>query len=616
MPEDSAILEKAVGEQFAREFAVDEELKRLFPLRKVRKVLLVQPPDVDASLFDFSAAKRGRCYNYPMYGSGVVASWLVNSGIEVKLANLNHEILKQCAEVQDEGAFDFDKVWKENLDIILENFQPDLIGVTCMFTQTHEATVQVCQHLKSLFPETPLALGGVHITNSYINSLNGEHTKQVIADFKIVDLFFLYESETAFDYFVKAANGLAPVEGIYQVHFNTASADLSFVGRQNPEAGDLNVLPSYQLMNISEMSEYGVIGSFNCLREPSTRFATVLSNRGCRAQCTFCSVRNFNGKGVRIKEVQCVIDEMKILKNDYGIDHIMWLDDDLLFDHKRVLHLFNEMVRQDVGLTWDCTNGVIAASCTDEIVHAASESGCLGMNIGMESGNPEILKRVKKPGRVQNFLKAAETFRKYPNINVRVFLIIGFPNESYSMIQDTVNVSKEMGLDWYNITILQPLPNTPIFDSMVQLGLIDDVDAKEIRYNSGPYGKHKSAMQNRKGSVAANPLANADPAAIPSGEELQDIWMHMNFELNFKPLLTLDNPIKLDIQLRYLRYITEMVAPEDPFPMYFRGRLQMKIGGSMEQSLFNRLQSRLAQSEYWPSAFEHFGLSLEHLAVA
>ena len=57
------------------------------------------------------------------------------------------------------------------------------------------------------------------------------------------------------------------------------------------------------------------------------------------------------------------------------------------------MELFNEMIRQDVGITWDASNGVIAASVTDEIMSAARDSGCIGLVIGMESGNPEILKK-------------------------------------------------------------------------------------------------------------------------------------------------------------------------------------------------------------------------------
>ena len=67
-----------------------------------------------------------------------------------------------------------------------------------------------------------------------------------------------------------------------------------------------------------------------------------------------------------------VIDELLCLQNDYGVEHIVWLDDDLLKDEKRTIHMFNEMVRRNVKLTWDATNGVIAHSLKKfEVVDAA-----------------------------------------------------------------------------------------------------------------------------------------------------------------------------------------------------------------------------------------------------
>ena len=75
----------------------------------------------------------------------------------------------------------------------------------------------------------------------------------------------------------------------------------------------------------------------------------------------------------------------------------MWLDDDLLFDWRKAVKLFNLMVHENLNMTWDTTNGIIAASCTDEVISAAASSGCIGMILGMEFGNDEILKRIK-PG--------------------------------------------------------------------------------------------------------------------------------------------------------------------------------------------------------------------------
>ena len=181
-------------------------------------------------------------------------------------------------------------------------------------------------------------------------------------------------------------------------------------------------------MEISELSKYGTIGSFFCLTPPETKISTIISNRGCRAQCTFCSVRNFNGVGVRRRSAQSVVEELKRLRFDYDIKHIMWLDDDFLYNPKESIELFNLITKSNLGMTWDCSNGVIAAACKEEVIDAAEKSGCIGVNIGMESGNREILKSVRKPGTVENFLKAAEVFRKFEKINARVFLMIGFPS--------------------------------------------------------------------------------------------------------------------------------------------------------------------------------------------
>ena len=67
----------------------------------------------------------------------------------------------------------------------------------------------------------------------------------------------------------------------------------------------------------------------------------------------FCSVRTFNGVGVRRRSIDSVIEELKILKYEYNIGHIMWLDDDFLYNTKESIDLFNAIVRNKLDMTWD-----------------------------------------------------------------------------------------------------------------------------------------------------------------------------------------------------------------------------------------------------------------------
>lgn len=596
---------------------IDLEIDRLFPTRSIARVLFVIPPDADKQMFNYSTAKRKRYWNFPPYGPGVLAAHLRDEGVEVEMLNLNNEILKACQTTATEKDFDFDQIWKKALTEKLKNFSPDFIGISCMFSQTHNSTLTVINEIKSQVPQIPLALGGVHITNCLVNE---KTSASFVKDFCNANFFFTYEAELALKKFVGIVNRKLPLNELSQVCLNFGSEQFYFPERLTPNDKALDTIPAFDLMEVSQLSRFGKIGSFYCHVKPETILATSLSNRGCRAQCTFCSVRNFNGEGVRSRSVQSVIDELLRLKEQYGVGHIMWLDDDLLNGKERALNLFNEMVRQKVGITWDCTNGVLAASCTDELMSAAVASGCVGLNIGMESGNREILKQIKKPAIPETLLKAAKVLKKFEQINARLFLMLGFPGETYRMILDTIELSRAMDLDWCNITILQPLPNTPIFESMVQQGYINPETLKfeEIRYNSGAYGKHRKKAEQETDLLATdfkNAFDESRFDEIPSREELDTIWAYMNYHLNFRPLFFENRPKKLLQKLQYVQNITDLVAPENAFALYFCGFLQDKVYGYIEPSLIKNLEATLVASSYWTDRFRDFQLSLSHLEI-
>lgn len=584
---------------------VREFLDKQFPSGRVERVLLVNPPDGNSELFRIGTARRRRYTNYPPYGLGVIAQHLRAVGAEPRILNLNHEILQAARAATSEEGFRFDSIWQEALNAAIAEFKPDLIGVTCMFTMTHLSLKRVCEH--AALSGIPVAIGGVHVTND---------VERVLDDIPAARVAFLREGDLAIKHFCRAVAGEEELDNLGQVILDDAGERFRYLNECQPSASEMDVIPAYELMDVSNLSTQGVIGNFHGFRSSGTKFATVLSNRGCRAQCTFCSVRNFNGKTVRQRSVDSVLDELSMLRHEHGIGHFVWLDDDLLKDDARALALFNGMVQRNLGMTWDATNGVIAASCSDEMVHAMRDSGCIALNIGMESGNPEILKQVKKPGTIKNFVAAAEAFRRYPEIHTRVFLMVGFPGETMGMINDTINVARQMDLDWYSMTVLQPLPNTPIYDSMVEQGLIQDVGSQEVRFNSGAYGKQdevdlgvRLATKNFADAFASIPLD-----AIPTKQQLQDIWFYMNYHLNFHRLFTETRPMKIRQQFMNLRALSDVISPEHGLALYFTGYLQHKLNGHIEPEMVERLKRKLGESEYWRDRFDAFGLAAEDLA--
>jgi radical SAM superfamily enzyme YgiQ (UPF0313 family) len=591
--------------------AVDAAITSIFPQRSIRRVLLVSPPDADASIFRYDTARRGRYTNYPPYGLAILAKQLRRANIDARVLNLNHVILRTAHATKTAAEFDHVATWTAALDEAIAQYQPDLIGVTCMFTMTHTSLKQVCE--RAAATDIPVAIGGVHVTND---------VERVLDDIPEASIAFLREGDHAIVRFVQAVNNDVPLTELGQVILNR-SADASsqryrFLTECLPYEEDISIIPAFDLLEIPEYSRYGTIGAFYCFKPKDTVFATTLSNRGCRAQCTFCSVRNFNGKGVRQRSYMNVVDEIQALVEQYGVGHIMWLDDDLLKDEQRALAMFNEIVRRNIKVTWDATNGLIASSCTEELVAAMAASGCIAVNIGMESGNPQILRQVKKPGTIRNFLSAAEIFRKYEQIHTSILLIVGFPNETMGMVCDTLSVAREMDCDWYRISQLQPLPNTPIYDAMVAQGLIQDVGSKELRFMGGAFGKQTEIEQGlRWAELGFREAFSAIPLdAVPSKEQVTDIWFYMNYHLNFHRLFTERRPIKIRQQLQNLKILSEVISPENGFALYFLGVLEHQLNHAVPPAIIERLRRRLETSPYWADRFAAFGLSVTDLETA
>ena len=52
--------------------------------------------------------------------------------------------------------------------------------------------------------------------------------------------------------------------------------------------------------------------------------------------------------------------------------------------------------------------------------------------------------------------------------------MLGFPNETLSMIFDTIELAEKINFDWANLSILQPWKGTPIYEEMSDAGLLGD----------------------------------------------------------------------------------------------------------------------------------------------
>ena len=575
---------------------------------KIKNILLIQPIQVSEKKLDIKISLNKRYYMYPPYALGILNTVLKKNKYFSSITDLNFEVFNYISTNKNCSTNELTDKWKSVLKKALSENKYDVVGVSCTFTMNHENMIEIFNEVKKFNKSIITIAGGVHVSNA---------TELVLKEGKNIDFALTYEAEKSFVNFLDFINGnndLKPyqVSTIYKDRFYQVS------DRKNPEEHELNAIPDYGNLDISKLTELGEIGTFRYWRPKNSKGSAVLSNKGCRARCSFCSVRNFNGKGVRAKSIQTVIDELKGLKEMYGINHITWLDDDLFFDRDRTLNLFNEIVRNNLNVTWDASNGLIASAAVahPELIDAAEKSGCIGAYFGIESGNEQILKKIYKPSGIKHYLKLGDLMNKHEKIFTRGFLIIGFPDETLAQVLDTIEVSKKMALDWYTVQLLTPLPSTEIYDQMANAGKVEknklNLEGEGFTMFSVRESERQRKIEetNKRDNSDFINLLNANKNHVPNQKELNDLWFLADYEINYKPILKQNNLSKLKKLEHFLTDVSDRMTRDNPLSNYFVSIVKKKLNKNADSKNRELLVSKyLEKSNYWKQRFKTLNLN-------
>ena len=584
-----------------------DKLLRTFP-RPSRRILFVAPPETTEEEFRFDLAINKRYPCFPPYGCGLLAKKLKDRGYVTDIIDLNYELLADACRAETADRFNYG-AWQDRLVARVTEFQPDVVCISCMFTMTHGSMKQIAARVKGHDSRIAIIAGGVHVTNA---------TEMVLNECPEIDFAFKFEGDSGFPDLIDFVNDRQSPDKLVQLATIVDGEYLEIATRTIPSPDAIDTVPEYHELPIGAYDSVGQIGAYTFLR-PARRASTVLFNRGCRARCSFCSVRSFNGPGVRGRSPQATVDEIERLADEHSVRHIMWLDDDLFYDHRQTVALFNEIVRRNLDITWDASNGVIAAATTDELMRSAVESGCIGLHWGVESGSPEILRAVHKPGTVETFKKAKAIVDRYPEVFMKGFLIIGFPNETVGQIMTTVKFAVDLALDWYPIQILTPLPSTEIHKTMIEIGLIEDdmktgqavshmIDGhgNQVKFFNQAFATMR--LREEKEKVVAEEFIDVgqglDLTHVPTADELRDYWFMVDYKINYERLLHMQDKKKLQKIGSMLRDVVDRVTRENPLGNLFLGVIEEKLGNPTESGRRVALsETYVARSAYWQARF-------------
>jgi radical SAM superfamily enzyme YgiQ (UPF0313 family) len=214
--------------------------------------------------------------------------------------------------------------------------------------------------------------------------------------------------------------------------------------------------------------------------ESGGMLTTIQTGRGCPARCTFCSVHAVAGKKVRQRSVENVVAEIRECVDRFGIREFLFHADTFTMKRDWVIGLCRRIVEENLSIRWGCNSRV--DTIDPERLEWMKRAGCWVIGFGVESGDNETLKRIRK-GATREQAENAVRITQEAGIRAHAFFVIGFPWETEEDIRETIAFARNLDPDFFDFNIVYPLPGTEIHRTVSEEGLFD-----ETRVEDGGYG--------------------------------------------------------------------------------------------------------------------------------
>lgn len=389
-------------------------------------------------------------------------------GIDMRVVDLaravnkyNDSPVRQSVNIQEFAAF----VLK---DQVPEDFVPDVIGLSILFSTAHKSSLHIAAALKERWPGAPIVIGGMHATNAV----------EALLESRNVDYVCRGEAESIISSFVQSIIEKGVAEGIPGIVDRTRldTDRRGALAESAPLINNLDEIP-FPAWHLLPMDEY-VYAKYSRSKRIDTIAhdgeATVVTTRGCPFHCTFCASWTVHGRLMRYRSIDNVLKELEILKERYKISWVMPEDDLFTVNKPRIIELCNAIAdRFKKTLHFQFSNGLSVATLDEDVIRAMINMGMTLANIAVESGSPYVQRHIiKKNCKLDRARRVVSACREL-GARVRVFFIFGFPGETREMMQETIDFAHSLPSDWTVFSVAAPLIGTEMHQEMIDAGWID-----------------------------------------------------------------------------------------------------------------------------------------------
>jgi len=253
---------------------------------------------------------------------------------------------------------------------------------------------------------------------------------------------------------------LDDVEGIY---FKKQGSIIATKRREAILRLDDIPMPEWPLFEIKTYVEESKNFVFEPYRIPKDQIRAFPVNtaRGCAFRCTFC-YHVFMADKYRWRSPGSVMQEIRKLKELYGINYIYFWDELTFFSKKQTEELVDELLRQDLNIYWiaSCRAGLLNES-DGNLVKKIKDSGCIGLSYSLESADERILKTMNKNISLDGFRRQKKILDKF-GVVTWTSLVMGYPEETEDSVGKTMEFCYENSI-YPSVGYLLPQPGSYMY---------------------------------------------------------------------------------------------------------------------------------------------------------
>jgi len=410
------------------------------------KIALINPPEENRVFTEVPSKVNMKSGILPPLGLLYLESYMNKHS-----SHHNIKIIDCLAEEHDYNS----------LENELREFAPDIIGIT---GHTHNLIdmLRTSQLYKKMNTDGIVVWGGPHASAFSVQSMT----------FHEVDFVIYGEGEVSFknlvDAIEKKDDDFSHIKGL--------------LFRKNGEV--IKNKPSDYVMNLDELPHprrtvldvkkyYYTIGV-------ETIASGFVSSRGCPYHCTFCCTP---GKTFRSRSAEDVVDEMEECRS-LGIKELYFVDDTFNVDQLRVTEICKEIIKRGIDISWNFRGRINLI--TKEQLELAQKAGCTRIQLGVETGTDEGMKRLRKGLKIEEVRRVFRWLKDSKMTSVAYFMI-GCPHEkNREDVLKTIEFAKEIDPDYVLFGVLTPYPNTEVYEEGVERGLINPAVWENFVTNPSP----------------------------------------------------------------------------------------------------------------------------------